>query len=216
MLDVQRGEGALCRFWMFHELTSDEVVLDIMEFATGRRPAELWARRMQRLRVTTTIVPVDCVVTPPAVDPIRVPSLDGFDTDGLSAALYGNADYETVSGWWQQHLGQPLPQAALPPFGVVVSDAQGPAAALWGYECYGVPVAELAFPVTRPGQTLKKASAALCYAVAACVAAIGKGHVPEASFRFFKTFAPRAMVRYLKRLGFRDAMTERVAMTLTI
>jgi hypothetical protein len=216
MLGVQRNAAPLSRFWTYESLRSDNAVLDIMEFATGRRPGALWVRRMQRLRVTSTIVPVECAAKPAPAEPIRVPSLEGFNTEGLSATLYANADYEMVARWWQQHLGQPLREAALPPFGVIVRDAEGPAAALWGYECYGVPVAELAFPVTRPGLSLKKASAALCYAVAACIAAIGKGHVPEASFRFFKTFAPRGMVRYLKRLGFEDAMTERVAMTLAI
>jgi hypothetical protein len=212
-LDVEKTSGALCRFWNYEDLGSDETVLDIMQFATGHRPSALWARRMQRLRVTSTIVPVECSVKPLLTPPIEVPRLEGLDTTGLSAALYRNADFMTIAEWWQIHTGQLLAQAALPPLGVVVSDAEGPAAALWCYECYGVPVAELAFPVTRPGLPLRRAASALCYAVAACIATAGKAHQPEASFRLFKTFAPRGLARYLKRLGFRDALSERVAMT---
>lgn len=214
--DRLRSTASDCRFFMLDELRIDSVILDLAEHATGKRPSELWARRMQRLRVTSKIDLADCRFEMPKASPLEVLPLDGFDATGLSAALYQNADYETVSEWWRRHTGQLLPMAALPPLGVVVSDSEGPAAALWCFESYGVPVAELAFPVTRPGLGSKRAADALCYAVSACVASAGKAHIPEASFRFFKTFAPKGMARYLKRLGFQESVTERVAMTLSL
>lgn len=213
--DRLRAANAVCRFWSFEGLRNDETVADLIDFATDARPPLDWVRRMQRLKITTTI---EDATAPEIAEakPLQVPSLDHLDTTGLTAALYQNSDFDLISGWWESHTSGRLAQAALPPFGVVVSDAKGPVAAVWAYECFGVPVAELAFPVTRPGLSLKQAATAVSYAVCACVATVGKGHIPEASFRFFKTFAPRPLVRYLRTLGFKEAVTERVAMTLTL
>jgi hypothetical protein len=191
-----------------------ETADELFEFATGRKTDARWLRRMQRLRVTSLIeaIPAPALERPP----LAVKLIEGFDTSGLTATLFRASDFELVARWWRQHTGDQLAQAALPPLGVLVSDGEGPMAALWCYECYGVPVAELAYPVTRPGLGIKKASTAICYAVGACIAAAGKGHTPEASFRFFKAFALKSAVRYMTAMGFKEALTDRVAMTLTL
>jgi hypothetical protein len=209
--DQLRARGNV-RFFDFAGL--NKTAGELFEFATGRRPDAQWLTRMQRLRVTTLIEPIPTPAVERPALPVKL--IEGFDTTGLTATLFRALDFELVARWWSQHTGDQLAQAALPPLGVLVSDGEGPIAALWCYECYGVPVAELAYPVTRPGLGLKRAAAAISYAVGACIAAAGKGHTPEASFRFFKAFAFKAAVRYLKAMGFKEALTDRVAMTLTI
>lgn len=207
-----RTLGERVRFMSADDFEEEAAVQEALEFLTGQRPDALWVRRMQRLRVTTAAVEL---LDQPGPSPRRV-SLPG--AEGLEAALFAEEDFPTVARWWQAHTGRALPRAALPPLGVVVRErgSSEPLAALWCYECFGVPVAELAFPVTRPGLSLRQAASALCFAVEACIAAAGKGHTPEGSFTFFKTFAPRGAVRHLKRLGFEEALTDRVAMTLSL
>ena len=211
---LRSGENA-CLFLRRADLASDEALLRVMEFVTWERPSALWAKRMQRLRVLSKVDSSECRVAATAGE-IDVPTIAGLDVSELSARMYRNADYELVAEWWESHAGQMLTEAALPPVGVIVEDGGAPVCALWCYESFGVPVAELAFPVTRPGLTLAKAAAALLYAVAACISVAGKGHAPQASFRQFKVFAPAPMVRYLQRLGFKETLTHRVAMTLSL
>ncbi len=223
-----RARRSSVHFLMASQLADDATVARLLEWLTGRRPSPMWVRRHQRLKVTATIaVPASAEeadssrfpesATAKAHESGRMPLLlSSIDTTGLTAELVRNADFPLVANWWQAHTGEALAQAALPPLGVLVSDAAGPCAAVWCYECFGVPVAELVFPVTRPGMSLRAASAALAYGLAACVAAAGKAHEPEAAFRFFKVFAPRPTVRFLKRLGFRECLTERTAMILDL
>jgi hypothetical protein len=213
--DSLRARGS-ARFWNAEALAQDDVVADIMEWLAGERPSARWVERMQRLKVTSVIDPGACVARPKAVAPAGGVSLANFEVTGLSAAMYRQTDFSMVAEWWRAHTGELLAEASLPPLGVVVSDAAGPCAAVWCYESYGVPVAELVFPVTRPGLSLREAGAALAYGLAAAMHSAGKAHEPPADFRFFKIFAQVPMVRFLKRLGFREALHERKAMTLTL
>lgn len=196
-------------------LLSDPYTLaGVMESLTGKRPGIDWARRMVRLKVTTTIEEVP-VIVPPAVV-FTMPTDCGVDTSGLSAAVYTNLEFEMVAQWWKGHNELELSQAALPPLGVVVSHEGEPWAAVWCYELYGVPVAELTFPVTRPGLSLGDSTRALLYGIMACMHAAGKAHIPQAVFSTFKVSAPKATARYMKRLGFIEYLTERVPMFLTL
>ena len=208
--------GGSSIFCAMSSLENDDVAAGVLEWLTGRRPSALWMRRMQRLRVTSVIDPGRVKIQPPKVAPVQLAGLDGFDTFGLSAALYQSGDFPMAAQWWEQHGGGELKEASLPPLGIVVSDDSGPVSAVWCYESFGVPVGQLTFPVTRPGLAPRRAAGALAYALAACVATAGKGHEPEASFRFFKVFAPPSMVAALERLGFQKSMIERTAMTLTL
>lgn len=220
--DRLRQSSTTVRFWAMEQLGQDAVVQDIMAWLTGRRPCAQWVRRKQRLRVTAEVDLAQCVVRPSVAEHPETklqPMLTGlqhFDTRGLKVELYRSANFPLVAAWWQAHTGQALAEASLPPLGVLVSDEEGPCAAVWCYECFGVPVAELIYPVARPGLTLTQSSAAVCYGIAACVAAAGQGHEPRGNFRFFKVFAPRGATRALARLGFQPSATERVAMTLSL
>lgn len=195
-------------------LTDDIKVADVLEFATGDRPCPRDVARLQRLRVVSRVEPLEGIPTPKAA-PVLAPRPEGFDTAGLSVAMYRNADFSTVAAWWHRHTGTLLQQAMLPPLGVTVLDESGdPLAALWCLESFGVPVAEIVYPVTRPGLDLKRASAAIALGISACIAVAGRGHTPPASFRVFKALPTPAMTRVLARLGFRESQTDRVPMVL--
>lgn len=213
---LRADQAASTHFLTVEQLAESSTLLDLMQAITGSRPNSLWARRMQRLHVASLIEPIEGP-TPPVPKPIDVTNgLDLIDGSGLQAAVYTHADFEMVNSWWESHLGRPLLQTALPPLGVVVSHEGEPWAAIWCYELYGVPIAELTFPTTRPGLSLADASRALMFGALACMSAAGKNHVPEARFTTFKVIAPRPMTRFLKRLGFKEYLSERVPMMITL
>ncbi len=126
-------------------------------------------------------------------------------------------DLPMLAEWWVSHdsLG-PFPEAILPPLGVMVWDESGPAAALWCYECFGVGVAFLEFPVSRPGMGFKAARAAFEEAVKACVKLAGKLIEPPGDYGVFRCFTLRPIAKTLKGLGFEIEQTDRVAATLIL
>jgi hypothetical protein len=128
---------------------------------------------------------------------------------------YDPADFPMVNYWWTEHTAHPLNATTLPPLGVLVCDAEGPAGALWCYESFGTGVAMLEWPVTRPGLSGKQARAVMAYAVAACVALAGKTVDPPAVYRCFRVATLAPIARFLTRLGFVED-GERVAMTLDL
>lgn len=215
--DLLRGHPS-AMFVDFDQLADDAVIADVVAHCGGVRPSAAAVVRWQRLRVTTHL---ECGaqaprLTAPVLPDARVHAGQVCDVSGLSAEMYSPAHFDLVAGWWQAHAGTALAEAALPPLGVLVRLHGRPVAACWCYECYGVPVAELTFPVTVPGLSLKDARRSVLYAVSCLISAAGKGYEPEAAFRFFKVLAPPGLARVLTRIGFQDALTERKSMLLTL
>jgi hypothetical protein len=139
---------------------------------------------------------------PKLLTPARLAKL-GFDMEGLRARHYEQDDLPLLQTWWSSHHGDSLPWGLLPPLGVVVEDANEEAIGmLWCYECYGVGVAFLEFPVTRPGLTMKQAGAVMAVAVMACMQTAGKECVPPAHYYAFRVATSSPIARFLGRLGF--------------
>jgi hypothetical protein len=124
----------------------------------------------------------------------------------LSIRIYGEkmGDYQVVNEWWQARHGEPLAETILPPLGVIVQMGDEPLAALWCYECFGVGVAFLEHPITRPGMSLAQAKAVLRYAVEGCVA-VAKSH---GDFSLFKCYTIPGIAHVLPRLGFQRCTSE--------
>jgi hypothetical protein len=122
---------------------------------------------------------------------------------GMSVRYYAPQDYAAVSSWWEERHAEQLPHATLPPLGVVVELNGEMQAALWVYECYGVGVAYLEWPVTRPGLSGGEAGRAMNLAVAACMYLAGKRLEPVGWYSVFRTVTPySAIARHLERIGF--------------
>jgi hypothetical protein len=139
---------------------------------------------------------------PKLLTPARLVKL-GFDVGALRARFYEQDDLPLLQAWWSSRHGEDLPVALLPPLGVVVEDAGGEAIGmLWCYESYGVGVAWLEYPVTRPGLTLKQAWAVLAMAAAACMRYAGHHCDPPARYKVFRVATPSPIARLLRRLGF--------------
>lgn len=119
--------------------------------------------------------------------------------------IYGEklGDYQLVSGWWEARHGEPLPETILPPLGVMVERDGEPVAALWCYESFGVGVAFLEMPVTRPGLSVGASVAALSLAVDACVLT-AKAHAKRdgGDVCLFKCYTLPGIGRILPRFGF--------------
>lgn len=118
----------------------------------------------------------------------------------LQARLYGEAvgDYQLVSGWWESRHSEPLAETILPPLGVIVEDGQGPCAAVWCYECFGVGVCFLEFPIARPGMHFNESLRAFEMAIEGCVR-IAKQH---GDFSLFQGYTLPAIARALRSIGF--------------
>ncbi len=142
------------------------------------------------------------------------------ESHSLTVRAYTPEDAAMVAGWWDDRQEPiplqaiPFPFAVLPPLGVVVCDEFGPSAALWCYECYGVGVCFLEFPVSRPGQGVKRARTAFTFAVEACKALAGKSVEPAGEYHFFRAFTLPPIARALKRMGFEVEPTPRIAANL--
>jgi hypothetical protein len=151
---------------------------------------------------------------PTLLTPARLAKL-GFDVGALRARFYEQDDLPLLQAWWSSRHGEDLPVALLPPLGVVVEDASGEAIGmLWCYESFGVGVAWLEYPVTRPGLTMKQAGAVMAVAVMACMQVAGKECVPPASYHVFRVATSSPIARFLERLGFQfsDGGTHQRAM----
>lgn len=135
------------------------------------------------------------------------------DPTHLTVRLYTPDDASMVAEWWDAR-EKPFPEALLPPLGVVVCDDSGPAVALWCYECYGVGVCFLEFPVSRPGQSLSGVYRAFAYAVEACKMLAGKSVDPPGEYHLFRAFTLPPIARSLKRMGFAAEKTQRIAVNL--
>lgn len=123
----------------------------------------------------------------------------------LQVRAYGVAlgDYQLVNEWWQSRHGEPLAETLLPPCGVIVEREGEPIAALWCYHCYGVGVAFLEMPITRPGSYVSASMEALGLAVEACVTLVKAAAQAEGGdVCLFKCYTLPGIARMLPRLGF--------------
>ncbi|SKB08729.1 hypothetical protein SAMN02745166_05011 [Prosthecobacter debontii] len=215
--DLLRGNPNTL-FLEFDDLTDNEVISSVVAHCGGTVPSTSALAHWQRMRVTSHISTEGMMGSPRmmAHQSNAVRAADICDVTGLEAVMYDRQDFERVSYWWRIHSGAAFHEASLPPLGVLVKLNGEPAAALWCYESYGVPVAELTFPVTRPGLSVKDARRALLYAVSCLISVAGKGHEPEATFTTFKVLTPQGLARFLVRMGFKPMLTERKPMILTL
>lgn len=214
--DLMRGNPNVL-FCSFDDLRSNHVVAAILaHIGVTSLPSDEMLTKWQRLNI-------QCYIESGAVSPKlevqssnRVRAGDVCGISGLSAVMYERENYNEVAEWWRIHTGQHLQESALPPLGVLVSNESGPLACVWCYECYGVPVAELVFPVTRPGLSVADARRSVLYAISCIIEAAGKGHVPEAAFTTFRANVPAGLTRFVERIGFRRGDSNKVPMILTL
>lgn len=140
----------------------------------------------------------------------------GGDATGFTVRAYTTTDAPTVASWMAAR-GIPFHAASeLPPAGVIIEDATGPAAALWCYEAAGIGVGFLRLPVTRPGLSPRQAWNACGMALVALVDLAGECFDPPGEYRVFHVSTYPAIARFLKRLGFVESLRDKVTMTLRI
>lgn len=91
-----------------------------------------------------------------------------IDCSDMTARLYGEkpGDWQVVSSWWEGRGNHIFAETVLPPLGVLVEKAGEPIAAAWCYESFGIGVAFLEFPCTKPGLSPFVSAAALAKAEA--------------------------------------------------
>lgn len=128
----------------------------------------------------------------------------------LSARLYGAklGDYQLVSGWWGKHADGLFTETVLPPVGVIIEADGEECAALWCYESFGIGVAFLEFPISRPGMPPKMLMRVFGYAVEACVAIV-KARAKEqgGDYCVFRCSTIPSIARLLPSLGFSASST---------
>lgn len=116
----------------------------------------------------------------------------------LKVRQYSPADYPMVRAWWQGHEVTETPETILPACGLVVERDGAPAAAAWVYFDNSVPLAWLAWVVSRPGQKPIETAKTLAYLVGAAEeAARAQGR------KIMVTMCrSRSLARWLSRQGF--------------
>jgi hypothetical protein len=111
----------------------------------------------------------------------------------------GMGDHDTISGWYEDRHGQPLPEEILPPLGVVCEDPYGMAGVLFAYQSLGIGVAFLDPLISRPGFNAKQAMTVLGRCLEGIEAVLRKEN-----YTLIRTFIPSpAMAALLvNRFGF--------------
>ena len=199
---------------------------EIYTFCTGRQLTEAQLDHLAALRITT-MAEAPFAVPAPVFPPVDLEAADafgkmsveslvavGFALAGLTVRQVKAEDLPLVSKWWNAHhagVGQ-LPLTLLPPLGVMISDDRGPVFALWCYEFYGVGVASLEYPVSRPGLGFKAAANAAAMAVLACMRMAGKLVEPMGDYRVFRCTTLRGISKTLERMGFQQSGAEWINM----
>jgi hypothetical protein len=117
---------------------------------------------------------------------------------------YTPSDYPTINAWWQSRHGalSDFPSPLLPPLGVVVEEEGEPVFALWCYESFGVGVAFLEYPVSRPGRTAAQTKEAFAEALRGITALAGKRCEPPGEYRVFRAVPGVSLCRGMRALGF--------------
>jgi hypothetical protein len=201
-------------------LNDPQFVAGLAETLTGCVPPAGHIERLMDLRITTRRRHVT-IVPPRPLPQIPIPreflESRGVDADGLTIRKYAPEDYPMVNEWWRSHRSAPLEPMTLPPLGVVIEDEEwGPVGALWCYESFGVGVATLEWPVTRPGLSMAEAARVMSFAVAACVWLAGRLCEPAGNYHCFRVATSPPIARFLARLGFQREQDPRISMTLKL
>ncbi len=203
-----------------NELSNAAFVKTCTKAMTGQDAPVGHVERLADLNITTCRKGVS-IAPPRPVPAVLIPrdflEARGVTADGLSVRLYSPEDYPMVNEWWRTHRREALQPVTLPPLGVVVSGADGaPIGALWCYESFGVGVAMLEWPVTKPGLSMAEAARAMSFAVASCIYLAGKRCEPAGQYQCFRVATSPPIARFLKRLGFRAEQDPRISMTLQL
>lgn len=127
----------------------------------------------------------------------------------LVARLYGErpGDYQEIVSWWENR-GQALPETLLPPLGVVIEKQGEMVAALWCYESFGVGVAFLDFPCTKPGIWPGLAYYALAMAEHSIVTVLRQ----KGAHKLLRCYTTPEIARGLERVGYIPAGDQWVGM----
>lgn len=186
-----------CLFFDSKELKSESACGQITQHLAGFKLDSERFRKLADLHITSTFPPI-------ASKPFVLPeiNIDGFDFSGLTVRAYSPTDREMVADWWKTHRAEDFGTRPLPPLGIIVEREGVPLGALWCYETFGVGVAWIEMPVSKPGLSLRDASNVMAFAVFAITKLAGAGHEPRGEFTRFRVTTPPAIARVLKRLGF--------------
>ncbi len=113
-------------------------------------------------------------------------------------------DIPTLSDWWQARHGAlaDFPVEMLPPLSVIVEDEEGPCFFISCYESFGVGVAFLEYPVSRPGMTPRQTRDAAAFGIAAIKELAGKRCNPPAEYVVFKAVPSESLFRAMSGMGF--------------
>ncbi len=127
-------------------------------------------------------------------------------TEPLQLRLYGEklGDYQLVNQWWMERHERPFQETQLPPIGVIVERAGVALGALWCFECYGIGVCFLEFPITKPKISAGLGLRVMKLAIEAC-ATLAKSH---GDFGELRVFAAPAIAKVLLRMGFSKTSDE--------
>jgi hypothetical protein len=119
----------------------------------------------------------------------------------LQGRLYGEkaGDWQEVSSWWQGR-GEMFAETILPPLGVVVEQAGEMIAALWCYESFGIGVAFLEFPCTKPGIPPGLAFRGLAWAEHAIITILRS----KGGHKLVRAFAQPRHAVAMRRMGYQQ------------
>jgi hypothetical protein len=110
-----------------------------------------------------------------------------------------NEDIPTLCQWHEARHGYALAVQLLPPLGFMVTDEQGPLAALFCYQSYGVGVAFIDLALSRPGTSFKAAKRAFYLCLQAIILACEDTH------KLFRVTCEGPITRVLMAMGFQRA-----------
>lgn len=120
-------------------------------------------------------------------------------------------DYETVSGWFEQHGGKPVPSVYLPPTGLVIEDEDNMYGAVWVY-LSGTQLAWIEWLVSNPETPLRARYQALKTLMREAVT-IGVGAGCTA---FFTSVAEAGVRRFYEKMGFSVTETGMTNMVMRV
>lgn len=119
--------------------------------------------------------------------------------------------YEIVSGWWSARKEGAFPEYLMPPDGVIVTDGGEPVGALWMYLSYGIGIATLEWPLTKPGLGIKAAT------VMRTAIEYLKGIAKHYNYGIMRVATLPEIARFLEREGWAREDTEpRIPLILKI
>jgi hypothetical protein len=117
---------------------------------------------------------------------------------------YVPEDYETANRFWRARHGElgDLPAGMLPPLGVVVECPTGPLFFLWAYECFGVGVCFIEYPISDPLNSWELSRECFRFALRSIIALAGKACIPPGDYRVFRAMPSATLFRAMSGMGF--------------